>query len=92
MNDRKTFFAWQKRNNPFENWQRYWGKRRENIASILKLVKAIKLFSKCLIGLASIRSIEYCLSLLPKDRKTSTVDCAATGSKVQEGHIFTVFS
>lgn len=24
MNDRKTFFVWQKRSNPFENWQRPW--------------------------------------------------------------------
>lgn len=80
MNDRKTFFVWQKRNNPFENWQRYWGNRRENNASILKLVKAMKLSSKCLIGLPNIWRIEYCLCLLPKDRQTSTVNCADTGS------------
>lgn len=91
MNDRKTLFVWQKRNNPFENWQRYWGSRRENIASVLKLVKAMKLSSKCLIGLPDIWSIEYRFSL-PKNRQTSTVDCADTGSKVQKRHVFTGFN
>lgn len=85
MNDRKTFFVWQKRNNAFENWQRYWGNRRQYTASILKLVKAMKLSIKCLIGLPDICSVEYYLCLLPKDRQTSTVDCAHMGSKVQEG-------
>lgn len=42
----------------------------------------MKLSHKCLIGLPDIWSIEYCLSVLPKDRQTSTVDCA---DKVQKG-------
>lgn len=76
MNDRKTLFVWQKRNNPSENWLRYWGNRRENTASILKLVKAMKLSSKGLIGLPNILNIAS--------------DCADMGSKVPE--VFRVFN